>query len=107
MDFASSFRSPTLVRGCSGLVSISSRGIQRPSEAPKRVDSASTKCESWRIRASCGSPLLLDTGENLLRERVVLGRAAGTRSEREDGLAVGGALLEANALGDRGLEDLI
>src|SRR6476661_8437059 len=107
MDRASSFRSPTFVRGWSGFVSISSSGIQRPSDAPNRDASASTKWESCRIFASDGSPLRLDTGKHLLGERVVLGRAAGTGREGENGFAVGGALLEPDALGDRRLEDLV
>src|SRR6185295_15899075 len=107
MDRASSFRSPTFVRGWSGFVSISSSGIQRPSEAPNRVASASTKWESCRIFASDGSPLRLDTRKHLLGERVVLGGTAGAGREREDGLAVRGTLFEPHALGDGRLEDLV
>src|SRR5512137_1520417 len=47
----------------------------------------------------------LDTFDDLLTELVVLVRAARLRRKSEDGLAVGGALLEADALRDGRLED--
>src|SRR5947209_7909400 len=77
-----------------------------PSVPPKRSVSASTKWESWRILASTGSPRL-DTGEHLLRERVVLERAGRAGREGEDRFSVGRALFQTHALGDDGLEELV
>src|SRR5204863_1677183 len=103
----SSRRSPTLVRGCSGFVSMSSIGMNRPSASPNLSARDSTKCESWRIRASVGRPRLrLDTRENLLGKGVILGRAARARRESENRFAVGRTLFQADALGTRGFEEL-
>src|SRR5262249_62268973 len=109
IEAVSSERSPTLERGCSGLVSISSMEIQRPRAPPKRSESDSTKWESCRMRDSFGRPLLfaLDTGKDLLGKRVILRRARRARREREDGFPVRRTLLEPNVLGDRRLEDLV
>src|SRR5215471_15019539 len=103
----SSLKSPTFERGWSGFVSISSTAIHRPSDAPNRSESASTKWESCRIFDSVGSPRRLDTGKHLLRQRVILRGAARARGEGEDRLAMRRTLLEADALGDRRLEDLV
>src|ERR1700682_687670 len=105
MDRRSSVRSPTVVRGCCGFVSISSIEIQRPRDPPNRAERDSTKWESCSIRASTGNPLLLDTGQHLLRERVILRRPARPGRAGEGGFAVRRALFQAHALGDRGLED--
>src|SRR5215467_10514647 len=79
----------------------------RPIAAPNRSDSESTKWASCFMWDSAGRPRRLDTGKHLLGQGVVLGRAARARREREDRFLVGGALLEADALGDRRLEDLL
>src|SRR6185436_12417795 len=108
IDFTSSRRSPTLVRGWAGLVSISSIEMNRPSDSPNLSASDSTKWESWRIRASVGNPRLpLDTREHLLGKGVVLRRPGRARRKSENRLPVRGTLLEPHALGDRGLEELL
>src|SRR5262245_24071247 len=86
---------------------MSSMGTSRPTASPPGRESWSTKCVSWRMRMLSGRPIrrTLDTFDDLLAEAVVLVGAAGLGSEAEDGLAVGGALLEANALRDRRVED--
>src|SRR4029450_5530841 len=103
----SSERSPTLRLGWPGLVSISSIGMLRPIAAPNRSDRESTKWASCFMCDSEGRPRRLDTGKHLLGQGVILGRAARTRREREDRFLVGGTLLQADALGDRRLEDLL
>src|SRR5262249_15746972 len=103
----SSVRSPTLRLGCPGLVSISSMGMLRPIAAPKRSERESTKWASCFMCDSAGRPRRLDTGKHLLGQGVVLGGAARPRRKGEYGLLVGGTLLQANALRDRGLEDLL
>src|SRR6185436_14110965 len=105
----SSDRSPMAWRGWSGLGSMSSIGMRRPTGVPPGRASWSTKCDSCRMRIVSGRPRRwgLDTFDHLLAELVVLVRAARLWSEREDGLLVRGTFLEANALGDRGVEHAI
>src|SRR5207244_10899682 len=103
MDAASSSRLPGLVRGCSGLASISSSGIIEPMCRPDRRVSSSTKCASWRMLARSGSPRFMAISyprQDLFGQRVVLHRPARARREREDRLLVRRALLEPDRLRD-------
>src|SRR5438445_8345649 len=108
-DATSSERSPMSCRGWCGLGSMSSIGTMRPTGSPPGRPSWSTKCRSWRMRSVSGRPIRrgLDTFDDLLAEAVVLVRSGGLRREREDGLLVRRALLEPDALADRGAEHAV
>src|SRR5512136_2631384 len=86
---------------------MSSIGMSRPIASPPGLVSWSTKCVSCRMRMDSGRPMRrgLDTFDDLLAELVVLVSAARLRREGEDRLAVGRALLQADALGDGRVED--
>src|SRR2546426_7519167 len=103
----SSERSPRSWRGCRGLGWRSSMGIIRPIASPLGRASWSTKWVSCRIRTVWGRPMRLglDTLDDLLTEAVVLVSPARLWREAEDRLAVRRAPLEAEALGDRRVED--
>src|SRR5215468_11042015 len=107
IDAVSSARSPRVWRGCLGFGLMSSMGTRRPTGSPPGRESWSTKWVSWRMRMLSGRPRrrTLDTFDDLLAEAVVLVGAAGLGSEAEDRLAVRRALLQADALRDRRLED--
>src|SRR5687767_4524459 len=82
-------------------------GTSLPTGAPPGRPSCSTKWVSWRMRSVSGRPRrrALDTFDDLLTEFVVFQRARGLGREREDRLAMGRALLQADALRDGRLED--
>src|SRR5688500_13384892 len=97
-------------RGWSGFGSSAESGAILPTGTSWRPASSSTKCGSCRILMRRGRPRLFigsDTAQYLLGQLVVLVGAARARREGEDRLAVGGALLEAHALADHGLEELV
>ena len=113
-------REPLLPDGCRqlsevaqslpGLVRVGVDVLERdePTEdSPSGRASCSTKCVSCRMRRVSGSPRRrgLDTFDDLLTELVVLVRATGLGRKGEDRLPVRRALLEADALRDRRLED--
>src|SRR4029079_16472481 len=81
--------------------------IIRPIDSERVEVISSTKWLSWRIRLSSGRPRNLDTGDDLLGKAVVLGGPGRARGEREDALLVRRTLLESDALGDGGAEDLL
>src|SRR5262249_42694589 len=88
---------------------MSSSGTMRPTGMPEGLASCSTKCVSCLMRSDSGCPprLMLDTFDHLLAQTIVLVGAARLRREGEDRLLVGGALLEADALADRRVEDAV
>src|SRR5437867_636298 len=110
-DATSSVMSPRVCRGWFGLGLRSSMGTSCPTGIPLGRPSWSTKWGSCRMRTVSGSPnrrgLGLDTFDDLLAEAVVLVGAARLRSEGEDALLVGRALLEADALRDGRPEDAV
>src|SRR4051812_37488539 len=108
-EATSSERSPRCCRGWFGFGSMSSIGTMRPTGSPPGRPSWSTKCRSWRMRMVSGRPTRrgLDTFDDLLAEAVVLVGSRGLRGKGEDRLLVRGAFLEADALGDGGLENAV
>src|SRR5262249_51052281 len=109
IEATSSSRSPMVERGWWGSGSMAASGIILPTGVSFRPASSSTKWVSWRILTCMGRPRFFDgsdTAQHLFGETVVLVRSRGLRREGEDRLAVGRALLQADALGDHGLEDL-
>src|ERR1043165_10075262 len=93
--------------GCSLLGSMSCSGIIDPMCRPDRRVRSSTKCASWRMLARSGSPRFMAISyprQDLFGQRVVLHRPARARREGEDRLLVGRTLLQANRLGEDGVE---
>src|SRR5215218_4187289 len=110
MEATSSSRSPIVDRGWFGSGSRVDCGTIFPTGVSCRAVSSSTKCVSWRIFTRMGRPPRLrdgsDTAQDLLGKAVVLVGSRGSRGEREDRLAVGRALFQADALGDHRIEYL-
>src|SRR5437762_9106094 len=108
-DAISSERSPRCWRGWFGFGSMSSIGTMRPTGSPPGRPSWSTKWRSCRMRSVSGNPIRrgLDTFDDLLAQAVVLVGSRGLRREGEDRLLVRRALLEPDALGDRGAEHAV
>src|SRR4030042_3800516 len=98
---------PSSLRACWGLGSILPKGTIRIRGPETRADKKSTKWSSCLMVMVSGSPDLLIFGTlyDLLSDFSVLHGPDGMGSVGEDGLLVGGAFLELDALGNKGFKD--